>query len=226
MKKLKHYLTASLGLILFVSAIAFSLPQTGHSSLPPDKDVKVINTSAEAIPVVAQGTTNVAVQNVPTVKAQQNGAWNVAIAGTPTVEVGNNTANPVFVRDVDRPTAQPFLKEVTVTVPPGFGGENADLEIPVGKLVVIEQVSVYGTSPANEVIQQFAIANRVPPDNVYRPHYLQFTKQEIQPGLNAYTVGSQQVRIYAGPGSFARVARIGNTTVSFRFIISGYFVDE
>lgn len=116
MKKLKHYLTASIGLILFVSVIALSLPQTGHSNVAVDKDVRVINTPDEPIPVVTQGTTNVAVQNVPTVKAQQNGTWKVDINGTPTVQLDDSSTNPVFVRDVDRPTAQPYQKSVDIAL--------------------------------------------------------------------------------------------------------------
>jgi hypothetical protein len=228
MKNLKHYLTASIGLILFVSVIALSLPQSGHSSVAADKDVKVVNSSAESIPVIAQGTTNVAVQNTPTVKAQQNGAWNVGIAGTPTVQLDDSATNPVFIRDVDRPTAQPFQYEVTVTLDEGEGGQNAAIPVPSGKLLVIENVSVWGTAPSDQRIQQFAILTHVAPDNVYRPHYLQFTKQDNGYGTaNEYTV-SQQLRIYADtPGAMARVTRVPATgTVTFRFVVSGYFVNK
>jgi hypothetical protein len=50
MKNLKHYLTASLGLILFVSVIAFLLPQIGHANYAPDKDVKIINNLLKPFP--------------------------------------------------------------------------------------------------------------------------------------------------------------------------------
>lgn len=222
MKKLKHYLTASLGLILFVSVIAFSLPQTGHSSIAPDKDVRVINTLEEAVPIT--------VQNTPTVKAQQNGAWNVGITGTPTVKLDDSAANPVFVRDVDRPTAQPFQYEAVVTLEEGQGGQNAVIPVPVGKLLVIENVSVWGMAPADQRIQQFAILTHVAPDNVYRPHYLHFTKQDNGYGANEYSVG-QQLRIYADtPNAYARVTRTSannlNSTVTFNFTVSGYFVNK
>lgn len=229
MNKLKHYLTASVGLILFVSVVALSLPQNGHSSVADDKDVRVINTSAEPVPVVAQGTTNVAVTNMPTVNAKQSGAWNVGIAGTPTVQLDDSATNPVFVRDVDRPTAQPFQYEVEVTLEEGFGGQNAVIPVPVGKLLVIENVSAWGTAPADQRIQQFAILTHVAPDNVYRPHYLQFTKQDNGYGTaNEYTVSSQQLRLYADtPNAYARVTRVpADGTVTFRFVVSGYFVNK
>jgi hypothetical protein len=201
MKKLKHYTAASLGLILFVSVIALSVPQSGHSALtPPDKDVRVINTATEAVPVTIQGT--------PSVQAQQSGPWNVGVSGS--VQVGNSEAAPIYVRDVDRPTARPFLKEITLTLPAANNGENVSLGILVGELVVIEQVSALGTL-----------------DNVYHSHLLQFNKLELNPGTNMYTVPSQQVRIYAGPGSFARMSRVGNGTIAtVRFVISGYYANE
>jgi hypothetical protein len=218
MKKLKHYTAASLGLILFVSVIALSVPQSGHSALtPPDKDVRVINTATEAVPVTIQGT--------PSVQAQQSGPWNVGVSGS--VQVGNSEAAPIYVRDVDRPTARPFLKEITLTLPAANNGENVSLGILVGELVVIEQVSALGTLPADQFVETMSIATRVPPDNVYHSHLLQFNKLELNPGTNMYTVPSQQVRIYAGPGSFARMSRVGNGTIAtVRFVISGYYANE
>ncbi|MCA1623272.1 MAG: hypothetical protein LC768_07575 [Acidobacteria bacterium] len=227
MKKLKHYLTASIGLILFVSVIALSLPQTGHSNVATDKDVRVINTPAEPVPVVAQGTTNVAVQNTPTVKAQQNGAWNVGLTGTPTVQLDDSATNPVLVRDVDRPTAQPFQYQAEVTFEDGFGGQNAAIPIPQGKLLVIEHVSVFGTAPADQRINTFSILTHVAPDNVYRFHYLQSTKEDMGNGTNQYMV-SQQVRLYADtPNANVHVSRASITgTSTFRFVVSGYFVNK
>jgi hypothetical protein len=224
MKKLKHYLAASIGLILFVSVIALSLPQTGHSTVAADKDVRVINDTSEPVPVAVQGT--------PTVNAKQSGAWSVGINGTPTVEVGNAAADPVFVRDVDRPTAQPFQYEAEVTLTPGQGGQNTVIPVPVGKLLVIENVSAWGTAPVDQRIQQFAIMTHVAPDNVYRSHYLEFTKQDNGYGTaNEYTVSSQDLRLYADtPNAYARVTRTSvnnsDSTVTFKFVVSGYFVNK
>lgn len=223
MKKLKHYLTASIGLILFVSVIAFSLPQMGHANFPPDKDVKVINTPAEAVPVAVQGTTTVA----GTVNTKQSGAWNVGIAGTPTVEVGNGAGNPVLMRDVDRPTAQPFQYEAVVTIEDGLQGGNASIPVPSGKLLVIENVSAFGTAPDSQRIQTFSINTHVTPDNTLRPHYLQFTRRDAGSSSYEYTV-SQQLRVYADtPGAAAYVFRATSSgTATFRFVVSGYFVNK
>jgi len=217
MKKLKHYLTASIGLILFVSVIALSLPQNGHSNIAVDKDVRVINTPAEAVPV--------AVQNSPTVKAQQDGAWNVGITGTPTVQVGNSETTPVLIRDVDRPTAQPFQYQAVATVEDGQNAADASIPVPEGKMLVIEFVSVNGSAPPNHQIY-LSLLTRVAPDNFFRPHYLQYTKQDYG-SFNHYTA-NQQVRIYAdAPTVTVRLQHFPTIgTVSFRVTVSGYLVNK
>jgi hypothetical protein len=230
MKNLKHYLTATFGLILFVSAIAFSLPQIGHANFTAaasDKDVVVINTPAQAVPVAVQGTANVSVANTPTVNAKQSGAWTVGISGTPTVEIDNAAGSAIAVRDVDRPTAQPFQYEAVVTVEDGFQGGNAAIPVPSGKLLVIENVSAHGSAPDSQRIQTFSINTHVAPDNVLRPHYLQFTKQDTGFNSYEYTV-SQQTRIYADtPSASAYVFRATSSgTATFRFVVSGYFVNK
>jgi hypothetical protein len=219
MKTFKHYAAASLGLVLFVSVIALSLPQVGHSALtPPDKDVRVINTATEAVPVSVQGT--------PTVKAVQQGPWNVAIAGTPAVSVSNSEGNPLSIRDVDRPTAQPFQYEVDLTVGPGFGGQNAFVPVPAGKLLVIEHVSAFGYTPNDQEIDTFAILTHVAPDNTYRFHYLDFEKRSVGT-QSTYTV-SESLRLYADtPGATVRASRLGSTgSVTFKYTVSGYLVDK
>jgi hypothetical protein len=228
MRNLKNYAIATLCFVMFTSVFVFSLPQVGQSALtPPDKDVRVVNTTNEPVPVAVQGNPNVNVVNSPTVKAQQNGAWNVGITGTPTVSLDDSPTNPISVRDVDRPTAQPFQYETEVTLEEGEGGQNAAIPVPQGKLLVIEYVSVFGTAPASQRIQQFGLLTHVAPDNVMRPHYLQFTKQDTGFGSFEYTA-AQQVRVYADtPGAAARVTRTPATgTVTFRFIVSGYFVNK
>jgi hypothetical protein len=57
MKKLKTYASASIGLVLFITVIALSVPQTGQSAAPPlALDVRVVNNANHPVPVVVQGT--------------------------------------------------------------------------------------------------------------------------------------------------------------------------
>ncbi len=218
MKQLRNYASASVGLVLLVTVIALSVPQTGHSALtPPDKDVRVINTNAEAIPVDVRGV----------VKAKQEGAWNVSIAGTPTVQVGNAAADPVLTRDVDRATAQPFHEETVLVLPDGFGGENAFIAIPAGKVLVVEHVSAIGTAPNDQFIA-FSLGTRLSPDTVRVPHYLNATRSGITGGL-IYQL-SQQGRFYHDVGTLSvRAERQSGPTageLTFRFTVSGYLVDK
>jgi len=225
MNKLKKYFFATAGFVVLMSGLLLSGANTGHSAVPTDKDVIVINTPSQAVPTIAQGTTNVSVTNTPTVKAQQNGLWNVGITGTPTVQVGNSESSPVLVRDVDRPTSQPFQAEVQVTLGDGQGGQNGFISVPTGKLFVIEQVSAQGTTPAGQRAR-FSILTHVAPDLVSRTHLLQTSKENE--GSNDFFMASQQVRIYAdAPGPLLRATRDFTTgTASFTFVVSGYFVDK
>jgi hypothetical protein len=208
MNKIKNALIAFISLTV-VMAVVTAVPTQGQGG---NKDVNVVNTP------------NVNVVNTPTVQAQQNGAWNVGITGSPTVQVGNSSSNPVLVRDVDRPTAQPFQLELDVEMADGFGGQNAGFIIPVGKLLVIEQVSAIGTVPAGQHLN-FSILSHVLPDLTQRPHYLS-SVQSASP--QTFYVQSQQVRIYADASAAVRIDRgTFNTGVaSATFVVSGYLINK
>jgi hypothetical protein len=228
MNNVKGYILTAIGVVIVCCGFVLSVPNTGHSAPPTDKDVRVINTPTEAVPTRAQGTTNVAgavsITNTPTVNAQQSGAWNVGLTGSPTVQVGNDAANPVLVRDVDRPTAQPFEQQVEVTIPDGNGGENAGFLVPLGKLLVIEQVSARGNAPSGQRLN-FSILSRVLPDLTLRFHHLTRVQDEDSP--TTFLVQSQQVRIYVD-GSFAvRIDRNGSTgTATAVFVVTGHLINK
>lgn len=212
MLRIKNTLIAlvSLGALIALVAVAIPITSLGHAALPPDKDVNVVNTP------------NVNVVNSPTVKAQQNGVWNVGINGTPTVHVANSTLGPILVRDVDRATAQPFELEIDVAMSDGQGGENAFFTIPLGKLLVIEQVSAFGTAPSGQKLN-FSILSRVLPDLTQRPKYLS-SEQDLQ----TFRVPSQQVRIYGDAQAAVRIDRgTSNTGIaSATFVVTGHLVNK
>ncbi len=214
MLRIKNTLIALISLGAFIALVAVAIPITslGHAA-GTDKDVNVVNTP------------NVNVVNSPTVQAQQNGVWNVGVTGTPTVHVANSTLGPILVRDVDRPTAQPFEQEIDVTLPNGQGGENAFLSVPLGKLLVIEQVSANGTAPSGQHLN-FSILSRVLPDLTLRPHRLSSVQEIGSP--ETFFVQSQQVRIYADATVGVRIDRgSANTgTANATFVVSGYLVNK
>jgi len=191
MKKLRNYVSSSIGLILLVTVVAFSVPQTGHSALVAGKDVRVINSASEAVPV----------------------------------EIGNGSANPVLTRDVDRPTAQPFQHQAILELADGQHTVDAQIPVPEGKLLVIEFISLNGSAPKDHQIY-LSVLTRVAPDNIYRPHYIEYSKQDFG-SFNHYTA-NQMVRIYADPPlATVRLQHLPLTgAVAFRCNISGYFVDK
>lgn len=208
------------GLMLFILGVILSGLSVSHSA-PPTQDVKVVNTSSEPVPVVAQGTTSVE----GLVYALQKGDWSVEISGMPTVKVESSTSNPVYVRDIDNPARQPFQQEVELTLDPGKGGENVAINVPIGKLFVIEQISASGFAPAGQKML-FSVMTHIAPDLVTRRHLLQTTNSAF--GASNFFMASQSVRIYADtPSALARAERDFTTgTATARFVVSGYFFDK
>jgi hypothetical protein len=73
--------------------------------------------------------------------------FDVNVVNTPTVSVATmpplliDSSNPVLVRDVDNPARQPFtFQQLRVTN--GGEPENFTFQVPTGKRLVVEQVSV------------------------------------------------------------------------------------
>lgn len=118
-----------------------------------------------------------------------------------------------------------FQHRTTVTLAAGEAGKNVAVDIPAGKLLVIEQVSAYGSAASDQRVT-FSLLTHVAPDNVYLTHYLVSNKE---PGStrNYFTV-SQQVKIYADvPVFYTRVSR--NATpdgATFFFTVSGYLINK
>ncbi len=220
MKSLRNNIYIAVAFVFLIGAFWLTSLNTTHGAPPPDKEVKVINTTAEPVPTVAQGTTAVS----GTLQAQQSGAWNVGIVGMPVVKVGSDAANPIYVRDVDG-AKQPFQQEVEVTLEPGMTAQNGGIVVPVGKLMVIEQVSATAAPPAGQRFL-FSLLTHVAPDLTLRQNFLQATHETVGP--STYYLVSQSVRIYADtPSAAVRVDRIATTdTVTVTFVVSGYFIDK
>ena len=114
MERKQGFVLASLGLVILLASLLFVDPARGHAAAPPgDRDVKVVNTPAEPVPV------------------------------TGAVTVGNAAASPVLVRDVDRSAPQPFSYSTATSFPgtSDFAGPMT-FNVPAGKILVIETVSM------------------------------------------------------------------------------------
>jgi len=134
-------------------------------------------------------------------------------------------ANSKISDGIDLTMMEPFQKAVVVTMNAGQSGVNVSIDIPPGKLFVIEQVSAYGSAPSDQKID-FSLMTHIAPDLTYRSHYLLADRQIIS-GVAHYKC-SQMVKIYADtPNVYARVTRSeAPDTVTFRFTVSGYFVNK
>lgn len=213
MLRLKSSIIAFAILTLVIGVIAATSARTkGQGSAPSSKVVDV-----DKIPTVNVG-------NSPTVQAQQSGSWTVGIAGTANVNVANTQSAPVYVRDIDRPTAQPFQQNVELSAQFDNRVALGTITVPPGKLMVIEQVSGLVHRPDGEFVE-LTVMNNLVPEMDMSFIYLSAVPEEGVP--NRMYVKSQQVRIYVDDQASIRLER--NHTLGFlggRFVISGYLVDK
>ena len=235
MYRFKRSLVALMGVLTLVVIVTVSMPHIGRGA------------SGTGTSAPTTQTQNVNVVNTPTVSAQQNGTWNVGINGTPTVSVSNfpattnvgidssantvkvDSTNPLSVRDVDNPARQPYANLRTIILDAGQAGSTIFFsDVPAGKRLVIEEISVRGYAPTGQV-WQFATFSVE-----HNGNEIDFDVQVNPRGTNPYDAGqdqfsgSQQVRLYSDPGSQPSfIAQRNASTGSARLTmsISGYFVD-
>lgn len=233
MYRFKKSLVALMGVLTLVVIVTVSMPHIGRGA----SGANAPTTQTQSVNVV----------NTPTVSAQQNGTWNVGINGTPAVTVSNfpattnvaidssaNTVkidptNPLIVRDVDNPARQPYANFRTIILDDGAAGSTIFFsDVPAGKRLVIEEISVRGYAPPGQV-WQFAMFSVD-----HNGNEIDFDVQVNARGPNPYDAGqvqfsgSQQVRLYSDPGSQPSfIAQRNAFTGSARLTmsISGYFVD-
>lgn len=88
----KHRTLVAFAAVTAVSVVAFQSSTPLQASPPPDKDVFVINTGANPVPVTGEITVNGSTSVSGTVGAQQSGTWTVGIDSTHnTVKVAPST---------------------------------------------------------------------------------------------------------------------------------------
>lgn len=204
MKKInvfKNYFLAATCVVLFAGSFAHAQQTEGKgaTTLAPTtstQNVKVVNTSAEPVPV--------------------------AVSGTPTVQVGNTAVNPALMRDVDRSSRQPY--HATLSAPFNIGGDvagsSSSLVVPAGKRLVIKYVSAIADVPVGQVvIGKFYTGN---PAFYYG---VVLNRQSSGNGSDEVYISAQPVEIWLDPGDpidivFVRDSTLGIGYASVTF--SGY----
>ena len=218
MKGMRIYVIAVCALAL--SAGSLLLNAAPGSTAASDRDVVVTNTSANPVPVVTQGTTNIEgfvnVSKLPSVD----------IATMPAVQLVNSEKNPLLVRDVDNPARNAFQSYVNFSIPDGELSECATLvNVPSGKRLVIEYVSedwlqragLFDPPSAGSVLLATTL------NGLRLEHSLSY--QHSSPHNSSV---AQQVRLYADQNVPVDICVSRLTTSGFNFgyaVISGYFVD-
>jgi hypothetical protein len=122
---------------------------------------------------------------------------------------------------VENAPNQPFQALVTVTIQPDNNAGAAQLPLPNGKRLVIEQVTAAGTVPLPATRLDFTIETKLKPAAVI--HQLDGRRFE---GLDLFKV-SQQVRFYSEGfvGFIASYDQELKAEHSVDFTVSGYLVD-
>jgi len=121
--------------------------------------VVVTNTAAHPVPVVSQGTTNVAgtvnIGNMPGVNIANTPS--VTVAGVPTVTNvldSQNNPKPLAVLEAE----QPYEDECAINFSSPYNNGNCHFQpIPAGKRLVIEEVDVYGYNDSGIKPVQLAV---------------------------------------------------------------------
>ncbi len=204
---------ARLSLILVAAGFAAIalMPAAAAPRASTDKDVRVINTPAEPVPVVG----------------------NVGVVGTPTVGLSPsaNTVNiamptsplPVQVTEVAPRQPVQVFKHVE---PLPFDLEQPIYTVPAGKRLVVEYVSTYMVIP----VGSGAFANiTTEVGGTTARHYLPMTEQTTyDAGTTEVSVGQQLTRLYADPGTtvvYEVHRNTGSLNTETEISFSGYLVD-
>lgn len=135
MKNAKYTLFAALAYIALIGALAVTSarPVSGQKGGPPGPDVRVVNTTAEPVPVTLQGTGkftgDVNVVNTPSVN----------IANSPIVKV--DTSTPLVVQEVGQVQKQFTQAHSGFMLFKGSGTTVALYTVPAGKRLIIQHAS-------------------------------------------------------------------------------------
>lgn len=182
---------------------------------PAPVSVNVVNTP---LPV----TGSVSVSGTSSVNASQNGNWSVGIT--------NTAANPVPVRNVDRPDSAPFEVQTCISVP--IEGCSGGYDVPFTvdnrpiQRVVIDYVSVVcGVTPATAIVSLVSMNTQVRGSGAnygFQPNFgfVDNANDERLQGV------AQVTRIYADAGSsiFLGISEINVSSANCNVAISGTVV--
>ena len=156
---------------------------------------------------------------------------NVNVLNTPTVNVetmpplliDSSATNPVSVKDVDNPARQPFTFFSSTPIPEFLGIGSFNFQVPTGKRLVIEQVSVWiagGVTNLRVQVQTIFPAGQ--------PNKFNFLGTQVIGPDNAEFIASSQMRCYADEGTTASIfvyRYFTGLSAAAEVTVSGYLID-
>ena len=234
MKGFKNHLIAASGFVALALTITFANSNSASAALSAVMaeiaDVRVVNTREEPVPTFAVETTtvngSVSIAGTPTVKLQTGTIVGINPASN-TVQLANTTASPVPVLNVND-ASQPFQAIGSITQNSGTNASTIVIaNVPAGKRLVIEHISATGEVPSGQRVTHFGILTLTLPVGGLN-HDLLVNEQPAAADGDAVFRASQQVRLYAEPGSQVQTTFIRNISTgqaSFHMVISGYLVN-
>jgi len=143
------------------------------------------------------------------------------------VVVENPETNPVMVRDVDRPTHEPFQMRVPVSLPENSAVGYTNTEVPEGKRLVIENVSALVSVPIGQGVTRIGVSTEVIGYGLvehFFPSQFQTTRVD---GEGDIFIAAQPTRLYADTQFTVYIQRDGYAdSASGAVVISGYLEDR
>jgi hypothetical protein len=135
---------------------------------------------------------------------------------------------PVKVRVVksnENPARHPFQEKKQIVLPDGQCCDNAFVDVPAGKRLVIEYASASGFANGSQTFM-YEVGTVVNGASAHTTHYLPVA-QQISDG-NTVAIAGQQVRLYADDGGgrvMLRASRSGDGEATVWMTVSGHLVD-
>ena len=198
---------------MIFQALVLSFANIAYGQTTSSKEVSVVNTP------------NVNVVNVPTVGID---------ATNNLVRLPNTPADPLAVTVVGDAVRRPFQAGVNVNITPGGNADFAQIEIPAGKRLVIEDVSVVTFQPVGQglllnFVTGFEDLVAAAGQDEFETHNVILVSQGLFNGLER-SVAHQKMLVFAerlfGFGIMVQMSRGSPTgSAGARVTFSGYIED-
>jgi len=222
--KFKESLIAVIGLVSLVAIATVITPHLIYGSSGPT-------------PFAAPSQTqNVNVVNTPTVNAQQSANWNVGIDAAHNI-VTVDDSNPISVREMNIPAWQPYQVAANISLNAAEATKTVFVDVPVGKIFVIEFASVVGCVPSGQTLQIAQVLTSGPGQVAGDPPGAFAASYEVPitaRGTDAFAcgdkfAGSQPTPLYVRPGLgqlrfFVQRSASANSAL-ITMTVSGHLVD-